>query len=145
MKFTVLSERGLEMCGLKICLWVAGVLCVFSAAGMLVPVSTWESVAEFFGAEELFDLDTPVAEYMVRLMLATYTAIGVFLIILAMDPLKYGVMVPFTGVAALVLGLICAVTGLLVGMPAKWFLSDSVPCVVLGVAILGFWQKAVKK
>jgi hypothetical protein len=29
-----------------------------------------------------------------------------------------------------------------VGMPAKWFLGDTLSCLVLGVLILVFWQRA---
>jgi hypothetical protein len=31
---------------------------------------------------------------------------------------------------------------MVVGMPALWFLGDSLSCVVLGVLILVFWRKA---
>ena len=128
------------MRGLKICLWIAAVACLMSAAGVFLPISVWESVAKVFGVELL--PDTPVSEYMIRLMLATYSAIGVFLAILALKPLDYGIMVPFTALSSIVLGVVCVVTGFMVGMPTQWFLGDSLPCLILGVLILVFWKKA---
>ncbi len=68
--------------------------------------------------------------------------IGVFFIILALNPMKYGVMVPFSGIAAVLTGVVCGITGPAVGMPAAWFLGDTLSCLVLGVLILVFWRKA---
>ena len=62
--------------------------------------------------------------------------------ILALHPMKYGVLVPFSGLAAVFLGVVCAIAGLVVGMPVLWFLGDSVSCTVLGVLILVFWRQA---
>jgi hypothetical protein len=128
------------MRGLKICLWLAGVLCLLSAFGMFLPISAWESIAKAFGVESL--PDSPLFEYMVRLMLATYVGVGVYFVILALRPADYGIMVPFSGLAAVILGVVCAITGLIVQMPVQWFLGDSVPCIVLGALILIYWQKA---
>ena len=129
------------MRALKICLWIAGVGCLLSVFGMFLPVSVWESIAKAFGAQLVLS-DSPLFEYMVRLMSATYAAVGVYLLILALNPMKYGVMVPFTGLAAVLLGVVCAITGLAVGMSVLWFLGDSVSCAVMGVLILVFWRQA---
>jgi hypothetical protein len=109
---------------------------------MFLPISTWESIAKYFGIESLHLPDSPLVEYAVRLMSATYVAVGVYLVILALNPMKYGITVPFTGLAAVFLGVACAITGLVVGMPVLWFLGDSVPCTVLGILILVFWRQA---
>ena len=128
------------MRALKICLWIAGVGCLLSVFGMFLPMSVFESIAKFFGIELL--PDSPLLVYAVRLMSATYAAVGVFFIILALDPMKYGVMVPFSGLGAVFVGVVCAITGLLTAMPLWWFLGDSLSCLVLGVLILVFWQQA---
>jgi len=128
------------MRGLKICLWIAGIGCLLSVFGMFLPVSTWESIVKFFGMESL--PDSPLVVYMVRLMSATFAGIGVFFIILALRPMDYGIMVPFSGLAAVVLGVVCAITGFAVKMPNLWFLGDSLSCLVLGILILVFWQQA---
>jgi len=130
------------MRALKICLWIAGIGCLLSVFGMFLPVSWFETIAKFFGIESL--PDSPQFMYAVRLMSATYAAVGVFFIILALDPVKYGVMVPFSALGALFVGVVCLIAGLLTAMPVWWFMGDSLSCLVLGVLILIFWQQAKK-
>ena len=128
------------MRALKICLWIAAVGCLLSVVGLFLPFSACESVARFFGLETL--PDSPLIMYAIRTVAATYVGVGVFFVILALRPMKYGVMVPFSGLAAIVLGIVCAITGLAVAMPPLWFLGDSLSCIVLGVLILVFWRQA---
>jgi len=128
------------MRALKICLWIAGILCLLSVFGMFLPIRAIESLAKAFGVQTL--PDSPLFFYMARVTSAMAVWIGVFFIILALSPMKYGVMVPFTGLASVLLGVVCGITGLAVGMPPLWFLGDSLSCVVLGVLILVFWRKA---
>jgi len=128
------------MRSLKICLWIAGIGCLLSVFGMFLPISVFESIAKFFGIESL--PDSPLIMYAIRTVAATYIGVGVFFIILALEPMKYGVLVPFSGLAAVCIGVVCAITGLTVGMPVLWFLGDSLSCVVLGVLIVVFWRYA---
>ncbi len=130
------------MRALKICLWIAGIGCLLSVIGVFLPISVIESIAKYFGIESVHLPDSPLVEYAVRLMSATYVAVGVYLVILALNPMKYGVIVPFTGLAAAFLGVVCAITGLAVAMPLLWVLGDFVSCTVLGVLILVFWRQA---
>jgi integral membrane sensor domain MASE1 len=67
---------------------------------------------------------------------------GYFFVILALHPMKYPVLEPFSGIAAVFLGVVCAISGSMVRMPAIWYLGDALSCVVLGVLILVFWQRA---
>jgi hypothetical protein len=125
---------------LKVCLWIAGVLCLLSLVGVILPLSTLGSMAALFGEAEL--PDTPVFVYAVRVGFATYAAIGVYLIILALNPLEYGVLVPFTGAAGIFLGVVCLVTGVVAHMPRLWYLGDSLACAVFGILFLVFWPAA---
>lgn len=128
------------MRGLKICLLITGILCLLAVAGLFLPLSAFESITGFFGIETL--PDSPLIMYAIRVVSAMNVGIGVFFIILALNPMKYGVLVPFSGIVSILLGMVCMITGLAVGMPALWFLGDSSSCLVLGVLILVFWQKA---
>ena len=130
------------MRALKICLWIAGILCLLGVFGMFLPISVWESIAKFFGIESLHLPDSPLVEYAVRLMSATSVTLGVYFIILAQNPMRYGIMVPFTGLAAIFLGVACAITGLVAKMPVWWPLADSITCTILGALILVFWRQA---
>jgi len=128
------------MCGLRICLWVAGLACICSAVGIFLPISNLESIAGVFG--DLSFPDSPVFQYTVRLISATYVAVGVFFVYLAMNPVKYGVLVPFSGMAALFVGIVAALTGAAVKIPTLWFLGDSLGCIIIGALILIFWRQA---
>ena len=130
------------MRALKICFWIAAILCLLSVGGMFLPVSAWESFLRFFGHES-FDLpDSPLAEYVIRVGSATYIAIGVYLIILALHPMKYPVLIPFTGLASIFIGAVCGITGLMTAMPHLWFLGDTLGCLAFGILTLMFWKKA---
>ena len=129
------------MRALKICLWIAGILCLLSVFGMFLPIRVVESLARAFGVELVLP-DSPLFEYAVRVMSATYAAVGVYLVILALHPMKYAVLVPFTGLASVFLGVVCGITGLAVAMPPLWVLGDSLSCLVFGVLILVFWRQA---
>jgi len=69
-------------------------------------------------------------------------AAGVFYVILALDPVKYPVMILFSALAAVFLGLVCGITGLVTGMSPSWFLGDSLSCIIVGVLILIFRRQA---
>ena len=77
------------MTGLKIWLWIAGLFCLSAVVGVFAPMSMWPKVTGIFGVETL--PDAPVFVYFARLLSATYGAIGIFFIILALRPAKYGV------------------------------------------------------
>ena len=128
------------MRGLKICLWIAGIGCLLGVFGMFLPVRVVESLAKVFGGQ-LVCTDCPLCLYALRTVSAACVGIGVFFVILALNPMKYGVMIPFAGLAAVFLGVVCGITGAAVGMPHLWFLGDSVSCTVLGVLILVFWRR----
>jgi hypothetical protein len=128
------------MRALKICLWIAGVGCLLSVFGMFLPVSWLESLTRVFGGQEF--PDSPMCLYAVRLMSGTYAAVGLFFVILALHPMKYGVMVPFSGIASVFVGVVCGITGPVAEMPVLWYLGDSVSCTVVGVLILVFWRQA---
>jgi len=130
------------MRALKICLWIAGILCLLSVFGIFLPISVWESIAKYFGIESLHLPDSPLFEYAIRVLSAMSVATGVYLVILALHPTKYPVLIPFTGLAAVFLGVVCGITGLIVGMPPLWFMGDSLSCLVLGILILVFWRQA---
>jgi hypothetical protein len=128
------------MRALKICLWIAALGCLLSVFGMFLPIGVLESIAKVFGGQAF--PDSPLLPYAIRTVSATFVAVGVFFIILALHPMKYGVIVPFSGLASMFIGVVCAITGPAVGMPTLWFLGDSLSCLVLGVLIIVFWRRA---
>ena len=107
---------------------------------MFLPISVCQSVAKFLGVESL--PDSPVFSYALRTVSATYVGVGIFFVILATAPMKYGVLVPVSAISAFLLGLFCAIAGLVTAMPTLWFMSDALVCMVLGVLIFVFWRQA---
>jgi hypothetical protein len=129
------------MRALKTCLWIVGLICLLAALGLFLPMSVLESLANAFGNEAF--PDSPAFAYTIRGLCATYVAAGVFLIILARSPMKYGVMVPFAGAAAIFVGVACGVAGVATRVPPMWFLGDLVSSTLAGILILLLWRRAV--
>ena len=131
------------MRGLKVCLWITGLSCLLSVFGIFLPISIFQNIAGFFGIEAL--PASPVFAYAMRIISATYVGIGVFFIILATAPMKYGPLVPFSAIATFLLGVVCAIAGLVTKIPTLWFMSDASACMVLGTLILIFWRQSQPK
>jgi hypothetical protein len=127
------------MSGLKICLWITAILCLAAVFGVFLRISCWQSFIDFFGLGPL--PDSPIIGYLIRLMSACFVGIGVFFAILAKNPSKYPVLVPFSGYAAVALGIVCGITGFAEKLPNLWFLGDALTALVLGALILVFWRK----
>ncbi len=130
------------MRALKVSLWISGLLCLLGVVGLVLPLSVFKNLAAAFGIDQTQFPSSPLTEYIIRLMLATSVMIGIFFIMLAKDPMKYGIFVPFAGLGTLFLGIACILTGFFVKMPTIWYLGDSLPCIILGTLILTFWNKA---
>jgi hypothetical protein len=127
------------MRSLKIFLWIAAIGCLLSGFGTFLPISMLESFVKVLGVQAF--PDSPLFVYVVRVVSAMAVATGVYLIILALDPMKYPMLIPFTGLASVFLGLVCGITGLAVGMSPLWFLGDTLSCVIVGVLILASWKQ----
>lgn len=125
---------------LKICLWVTGLLCPLALLGLFASMSSIESLATKFGSPAF--PDSALFRYALRAMFGTCLAAGVFYIILALRPMKYGVLVPFSGLALILVGAVCLVSGVRAGLPALAFLWDVLVCEVLGALIVVFWLRA---
>lgn len=128
------------MRALKICLWISGIMWLLSVAGVFLPVSVIESFYSFMGVESF--PDSVLFLYGLRVMSAIAAGVGIFFIILALRPMDYGIMVPFSGIGSMVLGVICAIAGMSVKIPALWFLGDALGCFVIGVLVLVFWRQS---
>lgn len=131
------------MRALKVSLWVTGGLSLLCLLGMFLPLSTFASFMRALADQPL--PDAPIFEYGLRVSCVTYVAIGAFYIILALDPMRYGPMVPFSGAAAVFVGVCCGAFGLLTQMPLPWFMGDFLACTILGILILVFWRRAASE
>jgi hypothetical protein len=130
------------MRALRRTLVLMGLLCVLAIVGMALPVPTMAKLADRLGLGRTL-IETPLFIYTVRVMCATFVAIGVFLFILAGDPLRYGVMVPFAGAASVWIGVSCALFGMASRMGAIYFVGDAAACILLGIFVMRFHRRAV--
>lgn len=127
------------MRALKVCLWIAGIGCQLAVIGLFLPMTALNAMGAWFG-DQAFP-DSPVFQYTMRAMSATFVAIGVFYIILALRPMAYGVLVPFSGFAAIFVGVSCLLVGLATKLPPLWFLGDFLSCTIIGLLIVLFWRR----
>jgi hypothetical protein len=128
------------MKGLKIILWISAIACILSFIAMFIPFRFLASWSAFFGLKVPA---TAVTAYITRLCMACFGLMGVFLVILARDPLTYGPMVSLAGYGAIFLGLVCLAWGLRYQFPPLAFYGDVVFCIVAGALILLFQTKAI--
>jgi len=70
--------------------------------------------------------------------------IGIFFVILARNPLKYGAMLPLAAYGLLCYGVFCLVGGIRYGLPVWTYSGDVIFGVVAGVLILVLRKKAMR-
>jgi hypothetical protein len=130
------------MKGLKIVLWICAVCCLLGFVAAALP---WAVIVACF---EWFDLKPPPTEpvmtYMLRVSVATFGFIGIFFVLLARNPLKYGGMLPLAAYGLLCFGVFCLVGGIRYGLPAWAYSGDVAFGLVAGILILTFRKKALE-
>lgn len=127
------------MKALKVVLVVMGVLCLLSAPGLILPWSSLVGWAELMGVQA--PPDYPLVVYCVRMGSLASGLIGIFLLVLATDPLRYRPMLVLTVYGCFAVAVVALVTGRLTQMPPLWYLGDAVGSAVAGVLILAFWPR----
>ena len=100
------------MKGLKIVLWVCAIACLLGFLGLVMP---WTAITRMFQLYGLSPLATqPVEAYMLRLTAALVGMIGVFFLLLALQPLRYGPMLYLAAFGLLAFSLLTLVAGALI-------------------------------
>ena len=127
------------MKALKVVLVVMGVLCLLSAPGTVLPRSSLVAWAAIWGLHA--PPDHPLVAYSVRMACLAFALIGIFLLVLAADPLRYRPMLVLTVCGCFAVAVVALAAGWLAGMPALWYLGDAVGGVVAAVLILAFWPR----
>ena len=129
------------MKGLKIVLWVCGILCLSSFIFAAFP---WNMISAWF---QWFGYESPpvthIIIYMFRICLVTFGMIGIFFIILARDPLKYNGMLLLAAYGALFMGFSCLIGGIRYSLPLCMYVFDVIFCAAAGILILAFRKNAM--
>ena len=130
------------MKGLKIVLWVCAVSCLLGFAFGVLP---WKAILAWFG---FFGIQPPASDpittYMLRLCMATFGLIGIFFVILARNPMKYGEMLPLAGFGILFMGFFSLLGGIRYGFPVWTYIIDFIFCIVAGVLVFILRKKTME-
>ena len=130
------------MKSLKITLAVCGVLCL---SGFLFAVTPWMCIEAMMQWVDLQPPNTALSVYVTRIALAICGFIGVFFIMLARNPLKYGGMVPLAAYGLLAYALLCLAGGIRYRLPVGAFVGDVVFGCLAGLLILTFHKQAIQE
>jgi hypothetical protein len=109
----------------------AGTMVAFLA--MLLPVNWMEATHARIGLGEFPRL--PIMQYLTRSIAALYGFHGVFVWMVANDPVRYRPFVWFTATMNIVFGAMVLAIDLYAGMPALWTAIEGPGIMALGVAI----------
>lgn len=120
-------------------LWVTAIGCLSAVPFIFLPWSVIESIGSWFGIESLPSM--PIAIYFFKVTFGVFGLIGVFFVILAMNPLAYRPMLNLGAFGLILFGLLALVVGLSLGLPPIVFLVDGLSGLVLGITILFFSSK----
>ena len=97
----------------------------------------------------LFGVQIPAAEpwivFWVRILFTTYGMIGVFFVILAQNPLKYGSMLPLAAYGLLLLGILELIGSIRYALPLITFIVDVIFCFIIGILILIYRREAINE
>ena len=127
---------------LKIVLWVCAVSCLL---GFVFGALPWKAITAWFGFFGIQPPATdPITSYMLRLCMATFGLIGIFFVILARNPMKYGEMLPLAGFGILFMGIFSLLGGIRYGFPVWTYIIDFIFCIVAGVLVFVLRKKAMQ-
>jgi hypothetical protein len=126
------------MKGLKVVLWIVAVIFLLNFLRAILP---WSIVSTCAGWILPFDISgfQGLAKFIVRILSAGMGMIGVFYLLLALNPEKYGAMLPLSGYMLLVTGFFALVWGLYYSFPDWMWIVGVLFLGIFGGLIL-LWQ-----
>ena len=130
------------MKGLKIILWIAAICCLGGFVSAALPWPTISGLFRWFGIEP--PAAEPVTAFVFRLASAMFGLIGVFFLILARNPLKYGAMLLLAAYGLVCYGVFCLLGGIRYSLPVYTYAGDVVFGVAAGVLLLVFRNRATQ-
>ena len=136
------------MKGLKITLWICAIHFLLSFIFLPLP---WRTIIAWFNQYGVqISTSDPWTIFWLRLLLTTFGMIGVFFVILARNPLKYGEMLLLAAYGLLLLGVVVFIGSMLYVVPNELpiIITATIGKVffyfILGVLILSFRKGAMQ-
>jgi asparagine N-glycosylation enzyme membrane subunit Stt3 len=121
------------MKSLKISLWVTGLGCLAAVPFIFIPWSYIGIITSWFNIEPL--PNAPIVIYFYKTVFAVFGLIGIFFIILALDPFGYGIMLDLGAYGLMLFGVLTLILGLTLTIPIIVYLGDSLSGLFLGIII----------
>lgn len=118
---------------LKTTLWISAIGCLIAIPFAVIPWNIIESIFLWLGVELIA---SPITIYLFRIVCAVFGLIGIFFIILAKNPLKYGYMLDLGAYGLIFFGLLCLILGISLDMSLKLYIGDALFGLILGVLIV---------
>ncbi len=130
------------MKGLKNTLWVCAIGFLLSFIFAALPWRALTAWANQFGVQ--IPTAEPWTVFWFRILFATYGMIGVFFVILARNPLKYGEMLLLAAYGLLIMGVLVLMGSIRYALPFVSYIVDVVFCFITGALILLFRKGAIQ-
>jgi len=105
-------------------------------AGVFVSHETMLELLRFFGGVDASGLGDPIYDYWFRMASSVFGLVGIVYLVLAANPAKYAVALPWAGIFMVAEGIVLFVHGILLDLPPTPWLGDVGFCLVGGVGIL---------
>ena len=128
-----MKESSKALVILRIFLACAGFGWFISVFGIFMPWSFVVEQLEGLGAENL--PSDPMLNYWLRMTAGAFTFIGIFFFILAANPSKYSIVIPFAAGFLIIEGLILLAACLIFQLALLPSVFDSIFCLLIGTGI----------
>ena len=130
------------MKALKIILWISA---IGSLSGFITAFLPWHIIMDWMILTGIKPPgNEPATIYMFRLGFMAYGMIGIFLLVLAKNPLKYEAMLPLAAGFLICYALFRLVGGILYKYPIWHYIGDFIVGIVFGIFILVLRKRVLK-
>ena len=127
------------MKALKVILWICGISFLISFVALVLPWGVIENLYRFFGEEPI--VASATANYSFRVACFIVGLIGIYFIILALDPATYRRLIGFSAIALIACGVASVIIGLNAGIAPQFYIGDGLFGIVLG-GLLAIFNKS---
>jgi len=127
------------MKGLKIALWIPAIVYLLNFLGGILPWTMLSNIGSYIGVD--ISGCHGVVKYIVRLALVGFGFVGVFYLLLALNPLQYGKMLTLAGYGLILFGPVALAWGLYYDFQLWIWVVDVLFSFIFGGLILFFQSK----
>jgi len=119
---------------LRVLLFFSALIWGISVFGLVLPWGKAVEVLSGFGAGAI--PHDPMLEYWLRMTAGAFTGVGIFFLVLALNPGKYANVIPLAAGLMFGEGLVLLVCGIRLGLHPFPFYADTAACLGAGAGIM---------